>query len=152
MSKIEQVEVFMADAQVGCLAITPDGVCAFEYTPEYLRTGVSISPFYLPLQSGLMIAKQNPFNGDFGVFHDSLPDGWGNLLLDRYLKEKGIDPYKLTILERLSLIGTSGKGALEYRPSTNILFEDEYIDFNKLATESEKILNSDYTGDSLNRC
>lgn len=97
-----------------------------------------------------MIAKQNPFNGDFGVFHDSLPDGWGNLLLDRYLKEKGIDPYKLTILERLSLIGTSGKGALEYRPSTNILFEDEYIDFNKLATESEKILNSDYTGDSLN--
>lgn len=150
MSKIELIEVFMADAQVGRLAITPDGVCAFEYTPEYLRTGVSISPFYLPLQSGLIIAKHHPFNGDFGVFHDSLPDGWGNLLLDRYLKEKGIDPYRLTVLERLSLIGTSGKGALEYRPSTNIISEDEYLDFNKLAAESEKILNSDYTGDSLN--
>lgn len=51
------------------------------------------------------MAKRDPFGGNFGVFDDSLPDGWGNLLLDRYLQERGIDPYKLNILERLSLIG-----------------------------------------------
>ena len=45
--------------------------------------------------------------GNFGVFDDSLPDGWGNLLLDRYLQEKGINPYKLNVLERLSLIGST---------------------------------------------
>ena len=86
------------------------------------------------------MAKRDPFAGNFGVFDDSLPDGWGNLLLDRYLQEKGVDPYKLNILERLSLIGSTGRGALEYRPDKSIVTDDEFQNFDRLANEIEKIL------------
>lgn len=83
------------------------------------------------------------------MFDDSLPDGWGNLILDRYLKSKSIDPNKLTLLQRLALIGSSGRGALEYRPDYSESITDEIIDFDNLAKEAEKILTTDYDGDSL---
>lgn len=142
MNSISIIEVFISDRRVGRIALTPEGLCGFEYDADWIQSGFSISPFYLPLKSGLMLAKRDPFAGNFGVFDDSLPDGWGNLLLDRYLQEKGIDPYKLNILERLSLIGSTGRGALEYRPDKSIATDDEFLDFDRLAKEAEKILES----------
>ena len=142
MNTISTIEIFMSDKRIGRMAITPDEVCGFEYDSDWIKTGFSISPFYMPLKSGLIMAKRDPFRGNFGVFDDSLPDGWGNLLLDRYLQEKGIDPYKLSILERLSLIGSTGRGALEYRPDKSIITNDEFIEFDRLAKEAEKILES----------
>jgi len=117
MNNLNLIEVYLADNKVGRMALLPDGACAFEYYAEWLSSGFSISPFFLPLKSGLITAKRDPFRGGFGVFDDSLPDGWGNLLLDRFLQEQGVDPYKLNVLERLSLIGSTGRGALEYRHS-----------------------------------
>lgn len=140
MNSISIIEIFISDRRVGRMALTPEGLCGFEYDADWIQRGFSISPFYLPLKSGLMLAKRDPFAGNFGVFDDSLPDGWGNLLLDRYLQEKGIDPYKLNILERLSLIGSTGRGALEYRPNKSIATDDEFLDFDRLAKEAEKIL------------
>ena len=64
----------------------------------------------------VFLAKRTPFDGGFGVFADSLPDGWGRLIFDRYLKNKGLDPNKLTVLQRLALVGNTGRGALEYQP------------------------------------
>jgi len=142
MSNISIIEVFMSDRRVGRIALTPEALCGFEYDPDWIQTGFSISPFYLPLKSGLLMAKQDPLRGNFGVFDDSLPDGWGNLLLDRYLQEKEIDPYKLNILERLSLIGSTGRGALEYRPDKSIAADDKFQDFDHLANEAAKILES----------
>jgi Uncharacterized protein related to capsule biosynthesis enzymes len=107
------------------------------------------------LKPGLIIAKRDPFKGNFGVFDDSLPDGWGNLLLDRYLQEKGINPYKLNILERLSLIGSTGRGALEYRPDKSIVADNEFRDFDLLAREAKKMLESkesDGSVDILYKC
>lgn len=142
MNSISIIEVFISDRRVGRMALTPEGLCGFEYDTDWIQSGYSISPFYLPLKSGLMLAKRDPFAGNFGVFDDSLPDGWGNLLLDRYLQEKGIDPYKLNILERLSLIGSTGRGALEYRPDESVATDDEFLNFDRLAKEAEKILES----------
>ena len=149
MNEIKIIEVFMHDRKAGRIALTPDSLCAFEYDPEYLASGVSVSPFHLPLKSEVFIAKRTPFNGGFGVFDDSLPDGWGNLILDRYLKSKGIDPAKLTILQRLALVGSTGRGALEYRPDYSESTADEIVDFDKLAAETQKILTTDYDGGSL---
>lgn len=95
------------------------------------------------------MAKHRPFNGNFGVFADSLPDGWGSLLLDRYLKTKGVDVNRLTNLERLSLIGTIGRGALEYLPDNRVEDDIDFIGFDKLAHECEMMLTTDYDGDSL---
>ncbi len=139
----------MNNSKVGRIALTPDFLCAFEYDPAYLASGDSISPFNLPLKPEVFIAKRTPFNGGFGVFDDSLPDGWGNLILDRYLKSKGVDPAKLTTLQRLALIGSTGRGALEYRPDYSETTQNEIVNFDKLASDAEKILTSDYDGDSL---
>ncbi len=150
MDNINVVEVFMNGSKVGRIALTPDSLCAFEYDAQYLASGKSISPYFLPLKGELMVAKREPFNGNFGVFDDSLPDGWGNLILDRYLKEKGYNPDKLTILQRLALVGSTGRGALEYKPDWSVENEQEKIDFNQLASDAEKILsNDDYTGEGL---
>ena len=150
MNNINIIEVWLVGQKVGRLALTPENLCAFEYDAEYLKTGVSISPFYLQLKSGVFVAKRDPFAGNFGVFNDSLPDGWGNLLLDRYLTERGINPHRLTILQRLSLIGKTGRGALEYVPDNSIIEEGSYLELNKLAEDAEKLLNSnEYTEGSL---
>lgn len=60
--------------------------------------------------------KIDPFEGLFGVFADSLPDGWGRLLVDRLMKKNGINPYDIGSLERLAIVGASGMGALTYQP------------------------------------
>ena len=142
MDNISIIEVFISGRRIGRMALTPEGMCGFEYDADWIQTGFSISPFYLPLKSGLIMAKRDPFGGNFGVFDDSLPDGWGNLLLDRYLQERGIDPYKLNILERLSLIGSTGRGALEYYPDKSVVTDAEYLNFDSLAKEVAKILES----------
>lgn len=140
MNNISTIEVFIANERVGRLALTPESLCAFEYDAEWIKSGYSISPFYLPLRNGLQIAKRDPFHGGFGVFDDSLPDGWGNLILDRYLTEQGINPLKLTLLERLALIGSTGRGALEFRPDRSVSTDDSFVDFDRLATEAHAIL------------
>jgi serine/threonine-protein kinase HipA len=149
MNDVKVVEVFMNTTKVGRVALTPDFLCAFEYEPAWLTSGASISPFFLPLKPQVFIAKRDPFKGGFGVFDDSLPDGWGHLILDRYLQRKRMDPAKLTILQRLALIGSTGRGALEYRPDFSEPTTEEILDFDTLATETEKILNTDYEGESL---
>lgn len=149
MNDVSLVEVWLSNGKVGRLALTPENLCVFEYDPEYLQKGKSVSPFYLPLQSGVFVAKRDPFQGNFGVFNDSLPDGWGSLLLDRYLIGHGIDPHRLTMLQRLTLIGTSGRGALEYFPDHSVINDHDNIELVKLAAHAEKILKSDYTGGSV---
>lgn len=143
MNNIRQIEVVYANRVVGRLALTKGGVCAFEYSAEWLQSGFSISPFELPLRSGVFVAKSQPFDGGFGVFDDCLPDGWGLLILDRYLQQQGVSLRRLTLLDRLALVGSTGRGALEFRPDKSVVTEQEYTDFEKLALEAEKILDSE---------
>lgn len=150
MNNIKQIEVIHHNRLVGRLALTKEGLCAFEYSAEWLNTGFSISPFELPLRSGVFIAKPRPFEGGFGVFDDCLPDGWGLLILDRYLQQNGISPRTLSLLDRLALVGSSGRGALEFRPDKSVVSKQGYADFEKLALEAEQILDSeDYTGEGI---
>lgn len=150
MNNIRQIEVINDDRSVGRLALTKEGLCAFEYSAEWLSTGFSISPFELPLRSGVFIAKRTPFEGGFGVFDDCLPDGWGLLILDRYLQQKGINPQTLSLLDRLALVGSTGRGALEFRPDRSVVSQQDFADFEQLAVEAERILDSDdYSGESI---
>ena len=142
MNNITALEIFMNGKRVGRLAQAQNSLCAFEYDAEFLRGGNAISPFLMPLETRLFIAERDPFDGNFGVFDDSLPDGWGSLLLDRYLREQGEDPDKLTMLQRLSLIGSNGRGALEYKPDNSAFEDPEFLDFDKLAHDAEKLLSS----------
>ncbi len=150
MNTIRQIEVIYNDQLVGRLALTKEGLCAFEYSAEWISSGFSISPFELPLRSGVFVAKPRPFDGGFGVFDDCLPDGWGLLILDRYLQSRGINPRMLSLLDRLALVGSTGRGALEFRPDKSVMSHNEYVDFEKLALEAERILDSDeYRGSGV---
>lgn len=114
--QINKVSVFYGERKVGELAMTPNQRCAFEYDKEWLKSGFSIAPRQLDLKEGLFIAPAEPFYGNFGIFEDSLPDGYGRYLLNRILQKEGIDDAKLTPVQRLSIVGTSGMGALSYVP------------------------------------
>lgn len=94
LSKINKLIVKYHNHKVGELAMTPDGVrCVFEYDKKWLSEGFSISPRELPLSTEMFIAKQEPFYGNFGVFEDSLPDGYGRYLLNRMLRRKGVNDF-----------------------------------------------------------
>lgn len=119
--------------------INNEGVIAFQYDDEWIEKGFSISPFSLPLNNSVYIAKNKNFDGLFGVFNDSLPDGWGNLLLRRKLSQVGIDYDKLSPLTKLSLVSSNGLGGLSYEP---VQFNGEkinHVDLDKYALESEKL-------------
>ncbi|MEI8321061.1 MAG: type II toxin-antitoxin system HipA family toxin [Alphaproteobacteria bacterium] len=88
----------------------------FEYSSEFLKTGLELSPFKLPLKSGVIVCEDHLFDGLFGVFNDSLPDGWGRLLLDRKLMKMSLNPGDLSPLDRLQYVGSHGMGALVYEP------------------------------------
>lgn len=113
---LAQVRVSYSGCPVGTITLTPDGCQAFAYADEWLASGFSISPLSLPLERRLFVARPDPLDGVFGVFADSMPDGWGRLLVDRQLAAHGIDPGTVDSLTRLSIVGTQGMGALEYEP------------------------------------
>jgi len=121
VKQINKLSVLYRDQKVGELTMTPDGhQCAFQYDKAWLLSGFSISPLDLPLKPDLFVAKPEPFWGNFGIFEDSLPDGYGRYLLSRMLKKQGIDDSALTPIQRLSIVGTSGMGALSYIPESYI--------------------------------
>ncbi len=113
----------------------------FEYDKNFLKTGIEISPFYLPLKAGVFEEKKGVFHGLFGVFNDSLPDGWGCLLLDKYLQKQGLSYNEISPLMRLSLTGKSGMGALEYEPSQEYYNLYENINLDELQYQSNLLLN-----------
>lgn len=121
MKLADKISVTYHNRTVGALSMTPDNrLCAFQYDKDWLVNGFSISPLELPLKPDLFIAKPEPFRGNFGIFEDSLPDGYGRYLLNRLLKKQGVNDSELTPLQRLSIVGTSGMGALCYIPETYI--------------------------------
>lgn len=140
MDNYKYLKVFYNDELVGTLAKTPDRLVAFEYDSEWLATGFSISPFSLPLQKKVFIPKFEPFDGLFGVFNDSLPDGWGRLLVDRLLLKNKINPNEIDNLNRLAVVQESGMGALTYKPEHKFETQEQEFDYDKLAQECSKIL------------
>ncbi len=130
---------------VGILAMTADHKAAFQYSDEWLEHGFPISPFSLPLKDQVFVPSKDYFDGLFGVFADSLPDNWGRLLLNRLLRANGHNPDKLTVLDRLAIIGTSGMGALTYHPEKEIQEKQNPIDLDELAEQCQKLLNTEYS-------
>lgn len=141
------LKVSLGGRAVGTLAETPDGTVAFEYDEAWLTAGFSISPFSLPLESRLFIAKPRPFDGLFGAFDDSLPDGWGRLLVDRLLRSRGIDPLTVPPLARLAIVGQSGMGALEYEPAVPLPTSAAQRSLDELADECAEMLRTNDSDD-----
>lgn len=141
---IKIVNVFLnsygTKVKVGRLALK-ERIIYFEYEKEFLAKDIELSPYKLPLKQGVFVCEDNLFEGLYGVFGDSLPDGWGRLLLDRHFLAKGLEYADITPLNRLSAIGRFGMGALSYEPIVEGLsMMNQQIDLDSLALSSMKIL------------
>ncbi len=113
----------------------------FEYSSDFVHSGLELSPFILPLSTKTYCAESQPFGGLFGLFNDCLPDGWGRLLLDRQLRAQSIAPETLSPLDRLTHVGRFGMGALTYEPDTSERHEyAESVNLEKLAAAAAQVL------------
>ena len=95
-------------------------VSAFEYDPEFVSSGIEVSPLVMPLSSRVYAFSElarNTFHGLPGLLADSLPDRFGNALINTWLATQGRSPESFNAVERLCYIGQRGMGALEFAPS-----------------------------------
>ena len=113
----------------------------FKYYTDFIKSRTEISPFYLRLEDKIFEAPAQPFEGLFGVFHDSLPDGWGRLLLDRTLTAKGILLQDVSPLQRLAHVGLKGMGALTYRPQIETSAQEVFqVELDAISKEMNAVL------------
>jgi serine/threonine-protein kinase HipA len=118
----------------------------FKYYTDFITKGIEISPIKLKLNTGINKADAIPFDGLFGVFADSLPDGWGKLLLDRALTAKGMDISNMTMLDRLAFVGSKGMGALIYKPEIDDEIHKEFdFELDKIAKATHQIISGTST-------
>jgi serine/threonine-protein kinase HipA len=118
---VNAIEVNLWGESVGALSWDSDRrLASLEYYPEFIRSGLAISPLMLPLSQRVYqfpeLTESNTFKGLPGVFADSLPEKFGNRLLDTYLAKHGRKLEDMNPLERLCYVGVRGMGALEYQP------------------------------------
>ncbi len=117
-------------------------IAFFEFDDAFLASGVELSPIQHTTMQGLVRPYDTSvFEGLHGLFNDSLPDGWGRLLVDRRARQLGIDPATLTPLDRLACVGSRGIGALCYAPAADVWGEFEpAIDLDRLAAGARTVL------------
>jgi serine/threonine-protein kinase HipA len=126
--------------KVGRLALRQRQVL-FEYDPAFIASGIEISPLKLPLKPSVFTSPDAIFDGLYGVFNDSLPDGWGRLLLDRTVEKHGVRRGQLNPLDRLAYVGHNGMGALSYEPDLSQYSGDGApLALDRLAEESAIML------------
>ena len=111
-------EVQIWGQRIGALA-EANGVISFEYDPQFISSGLELSPFEMPLTNRIYThANRDPaFQGLMGIFADSLPDKFGNAIIEHYFRNKtGAQPYALSPIQKLMYVGRRATGALEYLP------------------------------------
>ena len=113
----------------------------FEYDRAFIERGIEISPLRLPLKSGVSSFDYDLFEGLPGVFNDSLPDGWGRLLFDRFARAQGTQPSEVTPLDRLAHIGVHGMGALVFEPDHSGDDAHNAISLDSLAQQAQDVLD-----------
>ncbi|HEY5412031.1 MAG TPA: type II toxin-antitoxin system HipA family toxin [Caulobacteraceae bacterium] len=111
-----------------------------EWEPEVIAPGLQVSPILYPPERGLQAARSQAFDGLHGFLADSLPEGWGRLLVRRKLSKLGVDLDALTPLDRLALVGDQGRGALTFEPATAPADDVQTLDLDELAAASAEIL------------
>ena len=123
-----------------------DGLAQVEWSAAVVDHQRRIDPLLYPPESGLHAARGRNFDGLHGFLSDSLPDAWGQLLMKRRLEKLGIRIDTLSALDRLAIVGQTGRGALVYHPATTPTEDVGTIDLDMLAEESRVLLLGDDPG------
>ena len=141
MKEFDSLKVMYHDRLVGRLTMGTNDTCLFQYEKEWLDSGFSISPLKLPLRADLFEADYLPFQGNFGVFEDSMPGGYGEYVLQKELEKRGVNYKALNPLQRLSIVGSSGMGALCYIPDNKITMPRRSVDLDEVQQSALDVLS-----------
>ena len=131
-------------------ALTGRPVIVFEYSPEAQKKGLELASYTLPL-AGPKLRSDFPQHqlGLPGPVYDSLPDGWGMLLMDRLFRKRGLNTAKIGPLERLTYTGSNAMGAMSYKPvSPDVTSVQKDIPVSQLAAEVQEVLKGEGGGSS----
>lgn len=130
---------------VSSTALTGRPVILFEYSDEAVRKGLELSSYTLPLR-GARLRRDFPAHqlGLPAPVYDSLPDGWGMLLMDRLFRQRGLNAARIGPLERLTYIGANAMGAMSFQPARpeGSPSEDD-IPLTQLASEVQEVLDGE---------
>lgn len=121
MKEGQVVEVKLWGTTIGFLGYAPNQtqIATFEYAKTFAQSSIQLSPLVMkhpPLLYTFETISQRSFHGLAGIFADSLPDKFGNQLIDQFMADKNIPQSEVTALDRLLYVGNRGMGALEYHP------------------------------------
>ncbi|MDR2585595.1 MAG: type II toxin-antitoxin system HipA family toxin [Prevotellaceae bacterium] len=147
------LEVTIWNEKVGAVVWDKEKeIAVFEFFDSFSRLNWDIAPLVMPLEEvrksdriyHFPSHKGKTFKGLPGLLADSLPDDFGNLVIDEWLASKGLNPETFTPIERLCYIGKRGMGALEYEPVVHdkYLNESSIIEVSKLAKAAQEVLHS----------
>ena len=145
MKHVEYLRVHTNGTTVGELGIDRRGRIHFQYDAEWLQAGFDLSPGTLPFNRDVQLPPEpSEFGGLHGPFYDSLPDGWGLLLMDRAFRQQANwQTHEITPLDRLAYMGSRTMGALEYEPSMSHPGAHEAIDIAQLARSADQVLQGE---------
>jgi serine/threonine-protein kinase HipA len=119
---VSAIEVRIWGKTVGVVALDPRlGYYAFEYSPEFVKSGIELAPITMPLSRAgepfiFTDLPELTFKRLPTMLADALPDDFGNNLIDAWMAGKGVEKSRITALERLAYMGKRGFGALEFKP------------------------------------
>ena len=114
-----------------------------EWSSELMASTLDPAGLRYPPEPGLHAARTRDFDGLHGFLADALPEGWGYLVMRRRLAKLGVDIASLTSIERLALVGGTGRGALVFEPATTPGDKVGTLDLDSLADEAAVILSGD---------
>lgn len=145
---MEVIKITYQDDVVGAVSFDAEkGLGSFEYDPSFVKNGVELSPIKMPLSGRIYSFPEldfNTFKGLPGLIADSLPDDFGNAVLNAWVAGQGRSPSDITPLQRLQYTGKRGMGALEYAPATQLrsLNASQQVEIQSLVSIAQEILDS----------
>ena len=143
MSTLAEVKLW--GRTIGAVALPDDSeMAAFEYDPSFVGSNIQVSPLKMPLSQQVYTFPellQETFHGLPGLLADSLPDRFGNALINTYLARQGRQPESFNAVERLCYTGDRGIGALEFVPALGpVARQTDQIHVNQLVELASEIL------------
>lgn len=142
----DTARVILWGRDIGAVTWLPDrGLGVFQYTPEFARSGIELAPIMMPLSNTpyeFPSLANETFKGLPGLLADSLPDKFGNALINAWLSAQGREPNSFTPIERLCYTGSRGMGALEFRPMINASPKTaRQVEIDKLVSLANRVLD-----------
>lgn len=144
---VAAISVKYHDNAVGAVSFNEEtGIGAFEYEPSFIKKGIELSPLKMPLSKKIYMfpgLDKQTFKGLPGLIADSLPDDFGNSVLNAWVASQGRSAGDISPLERLQYTGKRGMGALTYAPATRVkqFNSSNNIEIQSLVSVAQEILN-----------